>query len=78
MKKLIIITFLVSGCNLTDRPQVIQSSDDEQVVALPGGGALLIQAARRRQPEQTCFARARNFNGLIPISCDIAETVRLR
>jgi len=69
------IAFLAAGCNLAGRPEVVRQAGGDDVVALPGGGTLLIQ--RALQPEEpTCFARARNFRGFVPIPCNLAETVR--
>ena len=74
MLKVLMLALLLAGCNTT-RPEILNRGDDE-VVALPNGaGLLILQRAREEQPS-LCWARAKNFHGLVQMPCDLAESAR--
>ena len=72
----VLTTFLLTACNLIDRPQVLQAGPDDEVVTLPGGGALLVRRALQADPQ--CLVRARFAGVFVPMDCDKARLVNVR
>ena len=78
LKPLVALALLLAGCNVADRPQVLEAGREDEVVSLPGGGALLLRRALQQASPQ-CLVRSRFDRWvLVPMDCDEARLVNVR